>query len=149
MAMSSDFLAKRIFFFVSLQYKVRPNQNSGSLCLINLRIKNRRLELFPWHCHLLPVFIRLKYIGFDEQDAKFAHFPQIFIAAKWLLLGWLKKYSCYLSDHNKTNWWWECISPTLTGDRKLWMIWHKLLEYSDSSLRLFFYIFSFPEAKEF
>ena len=46
MAMSSDFLAKGTFF-VSLQYKVRSNQSSGSFCLINLRIKNRRLELFP------------------------------------------------------------------------------------------------------
>lgn len=81
MAMSSDFWANRTFF-VSLQYKVRSNQNSGSLCLINLRIKNRRLELLPWHCHLPPVFIRLEYTGFDEQDAKFAHFPHIFIVAK-------------------------------------------------------------------
>lgn len=34
--------------------------------------------------------MRLQYIGFGEQDAKFAYFLQIFIVAQQHFLGWLK-----------------------------------------------------------
>lgn len=48
------------------------------------------MNLFPGTVIYLRALIRLEYIGFGEQDAKFAYFLQIFIVAKQPFLGWLK-----------------------------------------------------------